>query len=229
MKKSFQLLFLGLAFALSLAACKTLPPNTLAFHDASRWTNHIATFKAIDATNFPPQNCILFVGSSSIVRWKTLQEDFPGLPVVNRGFGGSQMADAVKYADEIILPYKPRQVVIYSGTNDINAGKDPELVYGDLVALITHIRRSLPGARISVISVAPNPARWAQLEKIKTYNRLAEAYCARHNMDFINVFPLMLGPDGQPLPDIFVADRLHMNPQGYEIWKEAVRPYLARN
>jgi lysophospholipase L1-like esterase len=158
--------------------------------------------------------------------WKTLAADFPGKPVVNHGFGGSQLADSVHYAERVIVAARPAQVVIYAGGNDINAGKDPDLVYGDFVALVTKIRAALPRARIAYISSAPNPARWAQAEKVKRLNSLVADYCAKHDIAFINVFPLMLGPDGQPKPDIFVADRLHMNEKGYAIWREAVAPYL---
>src|SRR4029077_19908686 len=105
------------------------------------------------------------------------------------------------FADRIVIPYHPREVVIYAGGNDINAGKSPETAYGDLVALMTKIHSRLPNARIAYISSAPNPARWAQVEKVKRLNALAAAYCRRHGDEFINVFPLMLGPDGQPKPD----------------------------
>jgi lysophospholipase L1-like esterase len=159
--------------------------------------------------------------------WRSLQQDFPGLPVVNRGFGGSHLADSVTHAHRIITAYKPRQVVIYAGGNDVNAGKTPETVYGDFVALVREIRKEVPKARISYISIAGNPRRWEQVEQVKEVNSLIQSYCNKHrNMDFINVFPLMLGADGQPLPDIFLKDRLHMNEKGYAIWREAVRPYL---
>jgi lysophospholipase L1-like esterase len=155
-----------------------------------------------------------------------MTEQFPHLPVINRGFGGSQLADSVNFADRIVIRYHPREVVIYAGGNDINAGKSPEVVYGDFVALVTKLRTNLPQARIAFISSAPNPSRWAQVEKVKRLNELAEAYCRQHGVNFINVFPLMLGPDGLPKPDIYVADRLHMNPKGYAIWQRAVGPYL---
>jgi len=216
----------GLLAVFLLTGCKTTPPNSVATHNSSRWEKAIAAFQASDATNPPPAGCIVFVGSSSIRGWKTLAKDFPGYPVVNRGFGGSQLADAVNYADQIIIAYHPRQVVIYSGANDIAAGKAPELVFGDFVALVKKIRAGAPKAKIAYISVAGNPARWAQLEKVKKVNSLISAYCERHGYDFINVFPLMLGPDGLPKPDIFVSDRLHMNAKGYAIWREAVAPYL---
>jgi lysophospholipase L1-like esterase len=208
------------------AGCRTAIPNSLATHSSTRWEKEIAAFEASDRTNPPPTNCIVFVGSSSIKRWTALASDFPGLPVVNRGFGGSQLADAVNFADQIITRYQPREVVIYSGGNDINAGKDPERVFGDFVALVLRIRAQSPQVDICYISVAPNPRRWGEVERVKKLNRLIRKYCQHHGMEFIDVFPLMLGPDGTPKPDIFVADRLHMNAKGYAIWKEAILPHL---
>lgn len=203
-----------------------LPPNSLAHQDSSKWEREIAAFEAGDRTNLPPKSCILFVGSSSIRLWSGLQADFPGLPVVNRGFGGSEIADSVNFADRIIIPYRPREVVIYAGGNDLANGKEPELVYGDFVALATRIHQALPQARVAFISSAPNPLRWAMVEKIRKLNSLVEIYCREHGLIFINVFPLMLGPDGLPKPDIFRDDRLHMNAKGYAIWKEAIGPSL---
>ncbi|HWX21850.1 MAG TPA: SGNH/GDSL hydrolase family protein [Candidatus Binatia bacterium] len=222
-----KLLALVLLSGVLCPACKTTPPpNSLATHNSSKWESEISAFEAGDRTNRPPKDCIIFVGSSSIRRWTSLVTDFPDLPVVNRGFGGSQLADSASFADRIIVPYQPRQVVIYAGGNDINAGKSPEVVYGDFVALVAKIHSQLPHARIAYISSAPNLQRWAQVEKVRRLNALAEAYCRHHGFDFINVFPLMLGPDGRPKPDIFVADGLHMNPRGYALWKEAIRPHL---
>lgn len=217
-----------LMLALVLAGCATVVPNTLSTHDSSRWAKEIAGMTASDVTNLPPQGGIVFVGSSSVRLWKTLSADFPGYPVINRGFGGSQIADSVHYADRIIKPYHPRQVVIYAGGNDIAAGKDPKLVFGDFVALAERIHKDNPRAKISFMSVGPSPSRWSQVVRVRELNRLAAEYCRKHHLDFINVFPLMLGPDGLPKPDIFVADRLHMNPKGYAIWREAVGPHLVR-
>jgi lysophospholipase L1-like esterase len=208
------------------AGCRSLPPNSLATHVSTRWEREIAAFQANDATNPPPRQGIEFVGSSSIRKWSSLADDFPGLPVFNRGFGGSQLADSARFADRIIIPYRPRQVVIYAGGNDINAGKDPEIVFGDFVALVTEIQSALPDVKISFISSAPNPSRWAQVERVKKLNHLVQTYCRRHKLDFVDVFPLMLGPDGLPKPNIYLADRLHMNAEGYTIWKNAVRPHL---
>lgn len=224
----FRVLLSTLLFALLLVGCRHLPPNSLAKHDSSRWEKDITAFEASDWTNLPPRNCIVFYGSSSIRKWTTLPADFSGLPVVNRGFGGSQLADAVNFADRVLVPEAPRQVVIYSGVNDIDAGKSPEIVYGDFVALVSKIRTGLPHAQIAFISAVTNPRRWSEVDKVKRLNFLVERYCRRHHIAFINVFPLMLLPDGHPNPELFVEDRLHMNAKGYAIWTRAVAPYLVK-
>jgi len=225
--RSFTGTFFWLALAGALCAgCQSAPRNSLATHNSAAWEKEIAAFEAKDKTNPPPKDCIVFVGSSSIRRWTNLNSDFPSLPVVNRGFGGSQLADSVNFAERIVIPYRPRQVVIYAGGNDINAGKQPEEVYGDFVALVTRIRTKLPRTYLAYISSAPNLKRWAQVEKVKRLNALIAAYCRRHGIAFIDVFPLMLGPDGHPKPDIFVEDGLHMNAKGYAIWREAVGAHL---
>lgn len=229
LNRRLGLVSVSLAFLLAfvLSGCQTTPPpNSLATHDSSKWASAIAAYETKDRTNPPPSHPIVFVGSSSIVRWKTLAEDFPGLPVVNRGFGGSQLADSVNFAERIVIPYVPRQVVVYAGGNDLNARKSAEIVYGDFVALMEKLRAHLPRAKLAFISVAPNHNRWAQVEEVKRLNTLAAAYCQRHGITFIDVFPLMLGPDGRPKPDIFVQDGLHMNEKGYAIWREAVAPHL---
>ena len=213
---------------LALTGCASKPPNSLAKHDASKWTNSIAAFEASDATNPPPRGGIVFSGSSYIRKWTTLATDFPGRSVVNRGFGGCQLADVCAYADRIIIPYAPREVVIYAGGNDISAGKAPEIVFGDFVALMTKLRHALPQAKLVFISCPPSPKRWAQTEKIKTVNGLIANYCRRHDIAFVNTFALMLGADGLPRPEIYVDDHLHMNTNGYAIWRTAVEPYLIK-
>ena len=129
----FALAFIAVAL---LPGCQTAPRNSLATHNSAKWEDAIAAYEAQDETNRPAPGCIVFTGSSYIRRWTNLVADFPGLPVVNRGFGGCQLADVHHYADRIVIPYAPRQVVIYAGGNDINAKKPPEMVFGDFVALM---------------------------------------------------------------------------------------------
>jgi len=211
---------------LTIAGCASTPPNSLATHDASKWSNDIAAFVASDATNPPPRGGIVFTGSSYIRKWTTLATDFPGMQTVNRGFGGCELADVYAYADRIIVPYAPREVVMYAGGNDISAGLAPELVFGDFVALMKHLRAALPHTKLVFISCPPSPKRWAQTERIKRANALIADYCRHHEITFVNTFPLMLGADGLPRGDIYVADQLHMNAKGYAIWREAVAPVL---
>jgi lysophospholipase L1-like esterase len=187
----------------------------------------IQAFEVSDKTNAPSLGGIVFVGSSSIRLWKTLNQDFPGHPVLNRGFGGSEIMDSIYFADRIIIPYRPRLVVLYAGANDINAGKAAEQVFGDFCALVAKIHAVLPQTRIAFISIAGNPARWAQVDRVREANRRIERYCATDlRLVFIDVFSHMLGPDGLPRPDLFVEDRLHLNEKGYAIWRELVKLHL---
>lgn len=191
------------------------------------WAKEISAFEASDKTNPPPKGATLFIGSSSIRLWKTLAKDFPEHQVINRGFGGSEIIDSVHFANRIAIPYKPRQIVMYAGGNDINAGKSPEQVFADYKAFVATIHAALPKTQIDYISIAPNPARWAQVEKVKAANRLIEQYTKSNSrLGFIDVFSQMLAEDGQPKADIFSNDRLHMNSKGYELWQGIIRPYL---
>src|SRR6266487_1479189 len=192
-----------------------------------RFQEEIGAFARSDRTNPPPQGAILFIGSSSIRLWKTLAEDFPGRQVINRGFGGSQLIDSVNYAERIVLPYQPKRIVLYAGGNDINEGKSPQQVLADYRAFVAKVQAALPATRIAYISIAPNPARWAQVDKVREANRLIEDYARQHpQLSFINVFTRMLGTDELPQPDLFGPDRLHMSPKGYALWKELVGPFL---
>lgn len=194
---------------------------------AIRWQKDILAFAKKDAEKAPPENPIVFTGSSSIVKWKTLEEDFPGLPVMNRGFGGSEVFDSFNYAHLTVIKYKPRQVVMYAGGNDINAGKTPQRVFADFKAFVAKVWAALPECRICYISNAPNPKRWSMIDQMIEASRLVEEYTKTDKrLQFINVYPHMLGADGKPKPDIFVSDQLHMNANGYVIWKGVVGPYL---
>jgi len=204
-----------------------LAPLPAAWAQTNKFESEILAFEASDKTNAPPKRGVVFVGSSSIRLWKTLAQDFPKQRVINRGFGGSEISDSVHYAKRIVIPYQPRQVVMYAGGNDIHNGKTPETVFADFTKFAGTIRTALPRTRIAYISIAPNPARWAEVDKVRAANKLIADYVRRQrNMEFIDVFPHMLGSDGQPRPEIYGADRLHMNEQGYALWREIVKRYL---
>jgi hypothetical protein len=197
--------------------------------DPLRFAADIAAFEAADKTNPPPKKAILFIGSSSIVKWKTLARDFPGHQVINRGFGGSELSDSVFYFDRIVTPYHPRMIVLFAGSNDINAGKTPEEVFDDFKVFATKVRDVLPGTRLDYISITTSPSRWSEFDTVKKANRLIRDYISHDDrLEFIDVVSAMLGADGRPNPDIYVLDRLHMNAKGYAIWQSIVGPYLDR-
>jgi lysophospholipase L1-like esterase len=199
------------------------------FSAPEKWEKEIAGYEKADAAKPPAKGSIVFIGSSSIRLWKTLTEDFPRHKVLNRGFGGSQIEDSTAFADRIIFPYEPSMIVLYAGGNDINAGKSASQVFEDFKAFVAKVRTKLPEVEIAYISIAGNPKRWAQIDKVKEANRLIEEYTKQEkHLKFINVFSAMMGADGLPKPDIFVADNLHMNPKGYAIWKEFVGPFLPK-
>lgn len=193
-----------------------------------RWDDAISGIEAREKSRPLAEGGILFTGSSSIRLWKTLAADFPGVALANRGFGGSQISDLIGYFDRVILPGRPRQIVIYSGTNDLNAGESPAQVLADFATLCGMIARSLPGTKIALIGAAPNPARWEQRKAQQRFNAAAAAYCARMGYAYIDVWTPMMGEDQLPSRDIYVDDQLHMNEAGYVMWREIVGPYLDR-
>ncbi|MGH8025492.1 MAG: SGNH/GDSL hydrolase family protein [Pseudoxanthomonas sp.] len=193
------------------------------------WEQDMQRFAALDAASPPPRHGVLFVGSSSIRLWDTLAADFPGVPVINRGFGGSELRDSTFYADRIVIPYAPRQIVVYAGENDLQAGRTPKQVEEDFRAFVKRVRRDLPKARIAYISNKPSPLRVGLLETQRQANALIKAEAARLHVDYIDVFTAMLDANGQPRGELFGADRLHMNRAGYELWRQKVAPYLARH
>lgn len=194
---------------------------------AIKWQKEISAFAKQDAEKAPPAQPVIFTGSSSIRLWSSLADDFPGLPVMNRGFGGSEVFDSFNHAARTVIQYKPRQVVLYAGGNDIAAGKTPRRVLADLQAFAAKVHAALPDCRISYISNAPNPKRWHLVDRMRELNSLAEAFCRTDpRLEYINTHDAMLGADGRPLPDIFAPDQLHMNLKGYAIWTRIIAPRL---
>ncbi len=195
--------------------------------DAAKWEAEIAALERADKTNPPPSGAILFAGSSSIRLWKTLAEDFPRHRVINRGFGGSHISDNVAYADRIILPAKPKLVLLYAGDNDLAANKTPDQALADFQAFTKKVHSAQPSTRILLISIKPSISRWHLADKVKAANRLIEGFTQRDaRLGYIDVFTPMLGADGQPRPEIFLDDKLHMNAQGYALWRRIIAPRL---
>jgi lysophospholipase L1-like esterase len=194
---------------------------------ANRFEKDIAAYEAGDKTNPPPQGAILFTGASGIRRWTTLAQDFPDLNVINRGFGGSQISDSIYFLDRVSVPYRPKTIVLQAGGNDINAGKPVAQVFADFKMWVEKVRAKLLDVRIVYLGQSPSPLRWAQRDQQQELNRLVCEYVtAGKNMTFVDLWEVTLGPDGQPRPELFVADRLHPSEEGYKLRAKLLRPAI---
>ena len=225
LRASWIVLVLGLLGSAGNAVRAGQPAQ--AAHDFSQWEKDIAAFEAADRTNPPPKDAILFVGSSTIVRWTTLQEDFPKQRVINRGFGGNQIVDSTHFADRMIFPYRPRMIFLRAGGNDLHTGKSAEQVFQDFKDFVATIHAKLPKTEIVYISLAPSIARWDEREQTKKLNGLVKAYVkTNRRLKYIETYDTTLDANGQPRPEQFVEDKLHFSPAGYKLLVERVRPFV---
>ena len=212
------------ALSISLLAQNAGPEKQAA---EIRWGKDIRAFEEADRTNPPPQGAILFIGSSTIRMWTGLAKAFPAHQVINRGFGGSHLSDSVAFADRIATPYKPKLVFLYAGDNDIAAGKTPEQVFGDFKSFVGRIHAALPNTRIAYLAIKPCPSREAYLDRIRATNHLIREYTAGNDrLLYVDTFTPMLAKDGRPRADVYLADALHLNTRGYEIWASILTPIL---
>lgn len=198
---------------------------------AQPFIEDIQNFKKQDSIAAPPKNAILFVGSSSFTNWKDVQSYFPTHKIINRGFGGSSLTDVIQYADDIIFPYQPKQIVIYCGENDFAANDSlyPAQVAERFKELFLLIRKKIKKVPIAYISMKPSPSREHLMAKFNVANVMIKEFLkTKKKTKFINVFDSMLGIDGKPLPEIFLEDNLHMNAKGYTIWKQIIEPFLIK-
>ncbi|MDD2279526.1 MAG: GDSL-type esterase/lipase family protein [Bacteroidales bacterium] len=191
--------------------------------------NDINRFKEIDKQNPTQKNAILFIGSSSFTMWYDVQEQFPEHTIINRAFGGSTLEDQIRYFEDVVLPYNPKQIVIYCGENDFAASDTVTVktVMQRFVKLYSLIATSFPGAKISYVSMKPSPSRWHLAEKLVTGNKnIKEFLESKPNTSYINIWDGMLNDSRLPNTSIFLDDMLHMNANGYKIWQTAILPHL---
>ena len=194
-----------------------------------RWEDDIAAFEVEDQLTPPPEEAIVFVGSSSIRLWSTLAEDMDPMPVIQRGFGGSKLFDAIYYTDRIITPYKPKMLVVFSGTNDI-AGNNPKqaeevtALYEQFVDRVHHKLSDLP---IYFIAISPTRSRWEHKKIVfETNRRVAEMASNDDRLFFIDTASALLDESGEPNDDLFQGDQLHLNEDGYAVWTSIIKPVL---
>lgn len=196
--------------------------------DPARYEEAISEFEKSDRSQMPPEGAILAIGSSSMRGWHgNIHKDLQPLTIIPRGFGGSNMYDVYSFADRIVLPYKPRAIMIYEGDNDIALGAPPEAVMQAYRAIKYHVHSADPSVRFYLLAVKPSPSRWDVWPQMQEVNRLFQQEAESDpRVTYIDIATPMLGLDGMPKPEIFLDDDLHMNRKGYELWRDAVRPIL---
>jgi len=198
---------------------------------AQPFIEEIREFKKQDSIHFPPKKANLFVGSSSLRMWTNIQNDFPDYPIINRGFGGSSLPEVILYVNDIIIPYRPKQVLIYCGDNDLAAS---DTVSAQTVAerfrqLFSLIRTKLHKVPIAFISIKPSPSRQHLMPKMELANKLIKDFLhSQPKTKYIDVYSPMLTPEGKPREELFLEDKLHMNAKGYAIWQKAIEPVLKK-
>ena len=199
-------------------------------NSALYWESAIKEFEQIDSILMPPEDAVLFVGSSSIVYWKTLARDMAPLTVINRGFGGSQMSDLNYYRERIVLKYKPRLIVVYEGDNDIGLGSKVDSVLNEFDDFTAFVMKKLPESIVCFIAVKPSVLRknhWPNMQRVNA--GLAERARKNTRICYIDIATPMLLNDGSVNPDLFVSDGLHLNELGYTVWADVVKPVLMAN
>lgn len=200
------------------------------YPDPARFEEVVQEFEKEASKQRVPRKAIVCTGSSSMRGWHDdLYDDLAPLTVIARGFGGSNMNDVLFYADRLILPYRPRAVVLYEGDNDIAQGIAPETILETFHALLEKVHAELPKTRFYVLSIKPSPSRWHMWSRMQRANELLAQACAEdERLTYVDVASGMLGEDGEPRGDIFEEDKLHMNRKGYELWRDALRPVIIK-
>lgn len=196
---------------------------------AQPFANEIAAFRKQDSIAMPPKKAILLVGSSSFRLWDNWQDYFPGRKMINRGFGGSSLPDVIRYADDVIFKYRPKQIIIYCGENDFAASDTVSVptVVERFKTLFGMIRAKYKRVPVAFVSMKPSPSRQKFLTKYVAANAAIKDFlAAQKRTAYIDVYTPMLQPDGNVMTDIFKADNLHMNAKGYAIWKQVMELYL---
>lgn len=201
--------------------------DTSASGVSSPWQQNFERFEQSDRAQAPAEGGVVFVGSSSISFWNDLPAQFPAHNVIQRGLAGASMADCARLADRLILPYRPRVVVVYAGDNDLAAGVAPEQIAAAYADLVRQVHQALPATRVVFVSIKPSPAREALMPLARQTNALIAAQSGHdRRLDFVNIFTAMLDPADHVRRELFRTDGLHMNAAGYALWRDAIADHL---
>jgi lysophospholipase L1-like esterase len=194
---------------------------------ANEYKDQLEAYYKEDAKKFPEKGQILFVGSSTIKMWKNLPSYFPNHKVLARGFGGSRMSDLLFHMQRLVLDYRPKQIVLYCGENDISNGVSPADLADDIKAFLRIVELQLPGVPILIIAIKPSPLLYKLIKKQQEANRIVCEYTSKKtHIKFLDLSTLMIDEKGIPQENLFLKDRLHLNEQSYQMWTKAIEPFL---
>ena len=216
-------------FRFALVALLLFVTSLQAQTPENRFEKQVQVYEAADSAAPPPPNAILLVGDSQFFRWKTLNEDLPDYTIINRGIDSFQFSDVLRFYDRLVTPYKPRMIVLHVGGNDVHNGKSAEQVLADFKSFVAKVRATQPQIPIAFSSITPGPGRWDEADRRKETNKLIKDYIAtQKNLHFIDLWDAMLTTDGKPREELWVADRIHPNREGYLVRVKIMRPLLGK-
>jgi glucose/arabinose dehydrogenase/lysophospholipase L1-like esterase len=193
------------------------------------WEEAISALESETRDMHRPGQAVVFVGSSSIRLWDTLTQDMAPIEVIQHGFGGAKLNDVVHYAKRLVNAYQPRAVVVFAGTNDIHPGaaKSPEQLLASYQAFVATVRADQPEVPIYFIGITPSPLRWSVWPVAQATNALIQQWSESDpNLHFIDTSGGLMGHDGEPDPDNYRIDGLHLSAQGYSVWRDSIRTRL---
>ena len=256
MTKRVSIYLTGILLILALAGCfiyekyweyqvlerAELAGYELDYEELKYWTKNIQSYNALDRfdddieqfvqqdkISFPPTNEFLFIGSSSIRLWQSLEEDMKPLKVINRGFGGAHTKHINRHLDKIVLPYKPKAIIFFCGSNDINGLNSPQDVFAEFQTFFNSVKKELPKTKVFAISIQPSPSRLDQRQRQQEWNDAVRNLAKSDpNLVYIDVSSPMLSPNNMPRLELYSDDKLHMNKNGYKIWTKLVRVNLKK-
>lgn len=193
-----------------------------------RFEEAILAFEKADRESPPPSESILFIGSSIFRLWAGLAEQMAPLPVFNRAFGGSRTHEVLAYVDRIVLPYRPRVIVYYCGSNDINSNVRPERIAGNFREFVDRVRRDLPETRVIFVSINKAPQKMEKWGEVDEANRLVREYCGAGKwLRYVDVNSALFDRNGQPRMELYLPDRLHFRDPAYSEFAEIIRPVVS--
>ncbi len=192
-----------------------------------RFESEIQAFEEKDKVSRHASDQILFLGSSSIRFWESLEKDMAPYPVMNRGFGGSTLPEVNYYFDRIVAKHKPAQIFIYCGENDIAEGLSADQAFNEYLNFVGLVNKNIPGTDIFFISMKPSPARWELWDQYQDANeKVKNLSSLSSNLFYIDISEVMMDKGGEPDESIFIDDKLHMNASGYDRWEQVIKPYV---